>query len=128
MDMDEYKDEDTSLEANQFNTIDLYLAFQSMLEKKKKRKVLKTTIAADETSIDEKIRTIETQLYQRKNARGGSLLDSFMDNFETSEIVVTFIALLELVKSRKVNVTQNVNYKDILLYPVYEDEGERLNG
>lgn len=51
-----------------------------------------------------------------------------MDNFETSEIVVTFIALLELVKSRKVNVTQNVNYKDILLYPVYEDEGERLNG
>ncbi|MEK2535964.1 segregation/condensation protein A [Tetragenococcus halophilus] len=128
MDMDEYKDEDTSLEANQFNTIDLYLAFQSMLEKKKKRKVLKTTIAADETSIDEKIRTIETQLYQRKNARGGCLLDSFMDNFETSEIVVTFIALLELVKSRKVNVTQNVNYKDILLYPVYEDEGERLNG
>lgn len=41
MDMDEYKDEDTSLEANQFNTIDLYLAFQSMLEKKKKKKSAK---------------------------------------------------------------------------------------
>lgn len=128
MDMDEYKDEDTSLEANQFNTVDLYLAFQSMLEKKKKRQVLRTTIAADETSIDEKIRTIETQLYNRADAHMGCLLDSFMDNFETSEIVVTFIALLELVKSRKVNMTQSENYEDILLYPTYEGEGGRLNG
>ncbi|GAA3019146.1 segregation/condensation protein A [Tetragenococcus solitarius] len=127
MDMDEYKDEDTSLEANQFNTIDLYLAFQSMLEKKKKRQVLKTTIAADETSIDEKIHTIETQLYKRENAHQGCSLDSFMDNFETSEIVVTFIALLELVKSQKVHVSQSENYKDILLYPTYEDEGGHSN-
>lgn len=128
MDMDEYKDEDTSLEKEQFNTIDLYLAFQSMLEKKKKRKVLKTIIAADETSIDDKMRTMERQLYQRANAGEGYLLDSFMDNFETSEIVVTFIALLELVKSRKVNVAQSANYKDILLYPVYEGQGGRLDG
>lgn len=99
-----------------------------MLEKKKKRKVLKTTIAADETSIDDKMRTMERQLYQRANAGEGYLLDSFMDNFETSEIVVTFIALLELVKSRKVNVAQSANYKDILLYPVYEGQGGRLDG
>ncbi|MDN6639779.1 MAG: segregation/condensation protein A [Tetragenococcus sp.] len=126
MDMDEYKDEDTSLEKEQFSTIDLYLAFQSMLEKKKKRRVLKTTISADETSVDEKMRTMETQLYQQDNAREGCLLDSFMDSFATSEIVVTFIALLELVKSRKANVAQSANYQDILLYPVY-DEGGYLN-
>lgn len=36
MDMDDYKEEDTTLPPNQINTIDLFLAFHSMLEKKKK--------------------------------------------------------------------------------------------
>ncbi|WP_028789996.1 segregation/condensation protein A [Tetragenococcus muriaticus] len=128
MDMDEYKDEDTSLEKGQFKTMDLYLAFRSMLEKKKKRKVLKTTISADETSIDEKIQSMEKQLYQAVNPHEGCLLDAFMDSYSKSEIVVTFIALLELVKSRKANVGQTSNYEDILLYPVYEDKGGYVDG
>ena len=35
MDMDDYKEEDTTLPPNQINTIDLFLAFHAMLEKKK---------------------------------------------------------------------------------------------
>ncbi|GMA47456.1 hypothetical protein GCM10025854_17060 [Tetragenococcus muriaticus] len=41
MDMDEYKDEDTSLEKGQFKTMDLYLAFRSMLEKRRSEKCLR---------------------------------------------------------------------------------------
>ena len=34
MDMDDYKEEDTTLPPNQINTIDLFLAFHAMLERK----------------------------------------------------------------------------------------------
>ncbi|GMA47455.1 hypothetical protein GCM10025854_17050 [Tetragenococcus muriaticus] len=90
--------------------------------------MLKTTISADETSIDEKIQSMEKQLYQAVNPHEGCLLDAFMDSYSKSEIVVTFIALLELVKSRKANVGQTSNYEDILLYPVYEDKGGYVDG
>ena len=41
MDMDDYKEEDTTLPPNQINTIDLFLAFHAMLEKKKIASLLK---------------------------------------------------------------------------------------
>lgn len=39
--MDDYKEEDTTLLPNQINTIDLFLAFHAMLEKKKIASLLK---------------------------------------------------------------------------------------
>ena len=52
MDMDDYKEEDT-LPPNQINTIDLFLAFHAMLEKKNRQPV-ETTVASDDVSIEEK--------------------------------------------------------------------------
>lgn len=53
MDMDDYKEEDTTLPPNQINTIDLFLAFHAMLEKKNRQPV-ETTVASDDVSIEEK--------------------------------------------------------------------------
>ncbi|HLQ39834.1 MAG TPA: segregation/condensation protein A [Tetragenococcus sp.] len=116
MDIDKYK-EDTHLSEDQFNTVDLYLAFCSMLEKKKKRQVLKTTITADEISIEEKMNKIDEKLNQLSDLKAGHKLSSFLESYETAEIVVTFMALLELVKKQKVHMVQDANYEEILLYP-----------
>lgn len=116
MDVDEFKD-DLQLEKEQFNTVDLYLAFRSMLEKKKKRQVLKTTITADEVSIEEKMDKIERRLSQISDFKQGHVLSSFLDSYETGEIIVTFMALLELVKNQKIHMVQDDNYDEILLYP-----------
>lgn len=119
MDVDEYKESEQELEKNQLNAIDLYLAFHHMLEKKKKRKVIETTIRADESSIEEKMKLIADEILR---AEKGRALDSFFTDFSRSEIVVTFMALLELMKNGKIKVKQENNYETILLYPVGEND------
>lgn len=117
MDVDDYKEEEPALEKDRLNAIDLFLAFHNMLAKKKKRQVIETTIRADESSIEEKMKQIETQLLQ---STSGRTLDSFFVEFSRPEIVITFMALLELMKNGKIKVEQEGNYETILLYPVGE--------
>ncbi len=116
MDVDEYKETERELEKNQLNTIDLFLAFHSMLEKKKKRQVIETTIRADESSIEDKMQFIEAQMLALSTDSGRSL-ESFFVSFHKTEVVITFLALLELMKNGKIRVEQTNNYETILLYP-----------
>ena len=116
MDVDEYKETERELEKNQLNTIDIYLAFQSILEKKKKRQVIETTIRADESSIEDKMQFIEAQMLALSTDSGRSL-ESFFVSFHKTEVVITFLALLELMKNGKIRVEQTNNYETILLYP-----------
>lgn len=117
MDMDEYQEVEQELAKNQLNTIDLFLAFHKMLEKKKKRQVIETTIRADESSIEEKMNYIERELL---TVNAGKTFDSFFTTYSRPEIVVTFMALLELMKNGKIRVEQTGNYETILLYPLGE--------
>lgn len=120
MDVDEYKDEDPALPENQLTTIDLFLAFHAMLEKRKKRRVVETTIAADETSIEDKMTDIKNSLSSLSSNVGRSLA-TFLTSYSKAEIVTTFMAMLELMKNRQVRVTQEENYSEIMLYAVKED-------
>ena len=117
MDMDEYQEVEQELAKNQLNTIDLFLAFHKMLEKKKKRQVIETTIRADESSIEEKMNYSERELL---TVNAGKTFDSFFTTYSRPEIVVTFMALLELMKNGKIRVEQTGNYETILLYPLGE--------
>ncbi|HPR82181.1 segregation and condensation protein A [Enterococcus sp. DIV2402] len=119
MDVDDYKETEQELDGNHLNTIDLFLAFHSMLEKKKKRQTFETTIRADESSIEEKMAFIEKKMLEDIN-HSGQALDSFFVSFNKPEIVITFMALLELMKNGKIKVEQTGNYETILLYPVGE--------
>ncbi|MBA0948803.1 segregation/condensation protein A [Enterococcus gallinarum] len=116
MDVDAYKEKSDELAANRFNTIDLFLAIHKMLEKKKSRKVLETKITPDESTIDEKMATIQLEMQQR-NAKKGRRFDSFFTNYSKTEVVTTFMALLELMKKGYIRVEQEGNYESILLYP-----------
>ena len=71
MDMDDYKEEDTTLPPNQINTIDLFLAFHAMLEKKNRQPV-ETTVASDDVSIEEKSPLF--QAYASSTEREGSVV------------------------------------------------------
>jgi segregation and condensation protein A len=116
MDVDAYKENKDELVANRFNTIDLFMAFHKMLEKKKSRKVLETKITPDENTIDEKMATIQLEM-QQVSARKGRRFDSFFSNYSKTEVVTTFMALLELMKKGYIRVEQEGNYESILLYP-----------
>ena len=110
MDVDEYKEEEDQLRANQFNTIDLFLAFQKMIEKKKNRQVLETKMAAIQLEM------------QHVSAKKGRSFDSFFTTYNKTEVVVTFMALLELMKKGTIRVEQSDNYASILLYPTGKED------
>ncbi|WP_338366695.1 segregation/condensation protein A, partial [Enterococcus faecium] len=80
MDKDDYKEEDTTLPPNQINTIDLFLAFHAMLEKKKNRQPVETTVASDDVSIEEKITAISERMRQVQKGKAVSF-DSFFDSY-----------------------------------------------
>lgn len=115
MDVDEYKENNPLLEANQLNTIDLFLAFHSMLEKRKKRQVVETTITHDENTIEEKMSEIEVSVASLQKGESRTL-SSFLSTYSKSEIVTTFMAMLELMKKGTVIVQQDENYGEIMLY------------
>ncbi|MBO0439064.1 segregation/condensation protein A [Candidatus Enterococcus ikei] len=115
MDIDEYKEDNPFLEPNQLNTIDLFLAFHAMLEKKKSRQPVETTVTGDDVSIEEKITTISEKMCQIDRDTPVNF-ESFFTSYSKQEIVTTFMALLELMKKGTVHVEQEGNYSTILLY------------
>jgi len=100
---------------NQINTIDLFLAFHAMLEKKKNRQPVETTVASDDVSIEEKITAISERMRQVQKGKAVSF-DSFFDSYSKQEIVTTFMALLELMKTGVIYAEQENNYSEILLF------------
>ena len=121
MDVDDYKEDNPLLPANQFNTIDLFLAFHNMLEKKKKRQVIETTITSDEATIEDKMTAIKRSLANLKPSEGKSLTD-FFQSYTKSEVVTTFLAVLELMKTGSVTISQTENYGEITLFATGEKD------
>jgi segregation and condensation protein A len=115
MDIDEYKEDNPALKPNQLNTIDLFLAFHAMLEKKKNRRPVETTVAGDDVSIEEKIATISERMC-RLDKHTPVRFEDFFISYTKQEVVTTFMALLELMKKGVIHVEQEENYTTILLY------------
>lgn len=123
MDVDEFKEENPELPPNQLTTTDLFMAFCGMLEKQKQRQEIETTIASDENTIEEKMAEIQISL--RKLApKAGQPLSYFMVTYSRSEIVTTFMAMLELMKNRDLIAVQEENYGEIMLYAGDENHVE----
>jgi segregation and condensation protein A len=113
-DLSEYnvdKQESISLDVSLY---DMLGAFQKLLRRKKLQKPLQTKITRQEIPIDTRMKQIVEELgslqpNERKN---------FMDLFpyeDKEHIVVTFLALLELMKKNSIVIEQENNFSDIFL-------------
>lgn len=112
-------EEQPVLRENQVTTIDLFLAFHQMLEKKRNQVHLETTISAEEITMSETMKWLESQI-QTLQPNIGRCLSSFLTVYSKGEIVMTFLALLELMRKQKVRVEQVGNDQQIMLYAVGE--------
>ncbi|MFZ3588580.1 segregation/condensation protein A [Bacillus sp. DJP31] len=96
------------------NLYDMLGAFQKLLRRKKLQKPLQTKITRQEIPIDVRMDQILEELVsllpnERRN---------FMDLFpyeDKDHIVVTFLALLELMKTNTILLEQEDNFSDIFL-------------
>ncbi|WP_303966877.1 segregation/condensation protein A [Sporosarcina ureae] len=94
----------------QLNVFDLIGAFQKMLHRKKLKLPLTASITKSEQSVGDKMSSIMSKL----ELCGGEC--DFHALFETAtvtELVLTFLSLLELMKLQEVTVRQSNNFEEL---------------
>jgi segregation and condensation protein A len=101
---------------------DLLFAFQRTLRKLANRNVV-ARIRRDEISVKDRIREVIDLL----KYKGGKLLFSKLFDYEMTreEVVVTFLAILELMKMKKIVCYQNQLFDDIVIQA--KEEGTELD-
>lgn len=90
---------------------DLLDAFQRLLERQEFSKPKNTKIARKELSVKERIVKIRDILRVNKRVNFVELFDDFSKPY----VVVTFLSVLEMVKSREINIKQDNNFSDIYI-------------
>ncbi|MBS4191095.1 segregation/condensation protein A [Bacillus sp. FJAT-49705] len=91
---------------------DMLGAFQKLLRRQKLQKPLTTKIARQEIPIEKRMDEILNDLKEYKGRK------SFNDLFpipDREQIVVTFLAVLELIKRKEIHMEQERNFSEIFL-------------
>jgi segregation and condensation protein A len=96
---------------------DMLAAFQKLLRRKKLQRPMATKIARQEISIETRMTEIMTELKQLK---GRTNFNELFPYPSKDHIVVTFLAILELMKRKEVDVQQQENFSDIFIEAVTE--------
>jgi segregation and condensation protein A len=96
---------------------DMLAAFQKLLRRKKLQRPLATKIARQEVSIEARMNEIMLELTKLK---GKTNFNDLFPSPEKEYIVVTFLAILELIKRKEIDVEQNENFGDIYVHAVTE--------
>jgi segregation and condensation protein A len=112
-DLSEYTKETHHIEKADMNVsiYDMLAAFQKLMRRKKLQKPLSTRITRQEIPIEKRMAEIIEQLGTGKRKR-------FQDLFpvhDRSHIVVTFLAVLELMKRQEILIEQEQNFAEIFV-------------
>ncbi|SHJ57709.1 condensin subunit ScpA [Clostridium amylolyticum] len=103
--------------------LDLYNLYMSLLEKynskQNKDDLISDKIAVDLYKIEDKVNEIKAFTRDKKIVDFHVLMNSCSCKLE---VVVTFLALLELIKQREILVTQETNFNKILIERIAIDE------
>lgn len=110
MDLAEY-DDGTKVAELDVSLNDMLSAFNKMLRRKKLNKPLHTRITTQEISIDQRMDSVLEKLNLQVNHR--LRFDELFEEQTKEQLVVTFLALLELMKRKLVEVEQAESFADL---------------
>lgn len=120
-DLSEYAGEPVfTKESMNVSIYDMLGAFQKMMRRKKLQKPLQTRIARQEIPIDKRMDEIMEEF--RRNPRRRKFTDLFPSN-QKDHLVVTFLAILELMKKNSIMIEQEENFSDIYILGRLENLG-----
>lgn len=114
-DLRDYIDEMAPLDPGEVGTIDLFMAFHDVLERQQQLVPQETTITNDLDSIEDKMLYI-TNLINESPKNHGVPFGALFTTYTKSDIVTTFMAMLELIKAKEIKATQTDNYEPIMMY------------
>ena len=103
----EFKEDDFGVEVTIFNLLD---AFKTVLEKAKR---VPKEIIKEECTVEEKIKIILFELETREFL---SFFSLFSEDETKRSVIVTFLALLELLKTGHISVKQDKSFCEIRIY------------
>lgn len=104
-----YIEEDTSVNAD-VTLDDLVDAFAKFLERQKENKPLSTKVTSKEITVSSRRSDIKQILSKKKKLSFFKLFPVFSREY----VVATFLAVLEMVKSKEIRITQNDTFDDII--------------
>lgn len=111
-DMTPYMKEEKVNPVEGIHLSDLIVAFQKALRRAARRKFV-ATVQRDEISVKDRIRDIVDVLKQYETVRFSRLI---RENMDRHEIVVTFLAILELMKMKHIRCFQHQLFDDIVIH------------
>ena len=104
----EYKSNEIVLNEN-MTLEDLVKAFQKFLERKEYNKPITTKITTKEISVSERRNYIKNILKERKKVEFFDLFEDFTKPY----VVITFLSILEMAKSKELTIKQEKNFDKI---------------
>ena len=107
--LNRYVKEDENSE--ELGVADLIDAFNNLLKRKELDRPIATRITKKELSVTEKVNKIKNILRNKKKI-------NFEDIFEVStkeEVIISFLSVLEMVKKDEILLTQEGNFKNIVI-------------
>lgn len=108
---DLFKDmEDILLE--DISLVDLFISFKKILERSKERFL---EIRPDPITVEDKIEEIKIKFNDKKAI---NFLELFSEDATKIEVIVTFLAVLELIKKRIIKIRQSKIFGEIEIYLV----------
>ncbi|GGG57275.1 segregation and condensation protein A [Paenibacillus radicis (ex Gao et al. 2016)] len=91
---------------------DIVAAFQRAIRRAARRNIV-ATVQRDEISVKDRIRDIVEVLRQFETVRFSKLI---RENMDKHEVVVTFLAILELMKMKHIRCFQHTLFEDIVIH------------
>ncbi|MDD6879391.1 MAG: segregation/condensation protein A [bacterium] len=89
---------------------DLLDAFSKFLDRKKENIVLETKVTKKEITVEERRKTIKNIIIKKGRINFFDLFDILNKEY----VVVTFLAILEMVRKNEINIIQENNFEDII--------------
>ena len=119
IDFSEYLEEETRL-PNNGDMNRLIQAFEKIMRRNKMAKPLNTRIVATPLSVEGRMEELSKQLKYKKHIPFHTLFTVF----DREYIIITFLALLELVKSGEIKLVQRCYQEECLIYSLVGEDDE----
>lgn len=109
--LNEYKDENVTVNFGNVGLSDLLNAFQRFLERKKEEVPIQTTVTKKEYSVHTRSNEIRSLLKKKKKVDFEELFEVITRDY----VVVTFLSILDLAKKQELEIKQENNFSKIIL-------------
>lgn len=104
--------------------VDLQTAFTKLLQKKRQQRPIRRHVTAETYTLVEATHNINKHLINHRVGDHVSFTSLFDNMFEREQLVMTFLALLEMAKGKKIKLHQNHYQQEIYVEIEAFDEDE----